>query len=96
MKADEFATARAWEQLSRLAVLGLLFLSSFQFLVTAIVFGSLGKSDADKLITAGCLLFAGVAFALGLAFRKVGAPTWKHKLVVAIVALPAALTLLTR
>jgi hypothetical protein len=96
MKADEFANARAWEQLARRAVLGLLFLSSFQFLVTAFAFGSLAKSGTGKLITGGCVLFAGVAFALGLTFRKVGAPTWKHKLAVGIVALPAALTLLTR
>ena len=96
MKADEFATARAWEQLARLVVLGLLFLSSLQLLITAVVVGSLGKSETDKLIVAGCVLFASVAFGLALAFRKVGARTWKHKVAVGIVALPAALTLLTR
>ena len=96
MQTDEFATVRAWEDLARLAVLGLLFLSSLQFLVTAVVFGSLARSETDKLMTAGCVLLACVAFTLGLAFRKVGAPTWKHKLAVGIVALPAALTLLTR
>jgi hypothetical protein len=96
MKADEFAVARYWGQASRIIALGLLFLSSVQFLAATIVLGTLGKTEADKLISAGCTLFAGVAFALGLAFRRVGAPTWKHKLAVALVALPAALTVIMR
>ncbi|WP_156930306.1 hypothetical protein [Sphingomonas jaspsi] len=96
MKPDEFATAKAWEQSSRIIVLVLLFLSGLQFLAAAIVFGSLGTSETDRLLTSGFLVLSGVAFALGLAFRKFGAPTWKHKLAVAILVLPAALSLLVR
>ena len=96
MKADEFATARTWDQVSRIMVLGLLFLSSAQFLLAAVAFGALGKTETDKFISGGCILLAGVALALGLAFRKVGAPTWKHKLAVALIVLPAALSILTR
>ena len=72
----------------------LLFLSSVQFIAVAIVFGASGKTEGDKLISAGCTAFAGFALALGLAFCKAGAPTWRHKLAVAVVALPAALTIL--
>ncbi|CAN5404771.1 hypothetical protein BH10PSE14_BH10PSE14_39700 [soil metagenome] len=95
-RADEFTTMRAWAQSLRIMVLCLLFLSAARFLATALVFRALGHSEADKLVFAGCLVLAALAAGLGLAFRKAGAPTWKHKVAVAIVALPAALSLALR
>ena len=94
MKAHELEVVRSRDQASRNLVLGLLFLSAAFFLFAAILFGTLGATEEDKLITAACVLFAGAAFALGLAFRSVGAPTWKHKLAVAFFALPAALLII--
>ena len=67
-----------------------------QFLAAALVYRTVGRSETDMLLFAGCLMMAGFAFALGLAFRKSGAPTWKHRLAVAVVALPAAISLLLR
>ena len=96
MNADELAAAKAWEQSSRILVLTLLFSSSVQFLVAGLVFRTIGESANDTIIGSASMLLAGVAFALGLAFRKVGAPTWKHKIAVAAVAVPAALSVLTR
>ncbi|RYY26498.1 MAG: hypothetical protein EOP62_10245 [Sphingomonadales bacterium] len=93
---DSLMTVMAWQQTSRFVVLGLLFLSGCQFLAAALVYRTVGRSETDTLIFAGCLMMAGFAFALGLAFRKSGAPTWKHKLAVAVVALPAAISLLLR
>lgn len=93
---DSFTRVVAWERTSRIVVVGLLFLSGLQFLAAAVVYRELGENEADKLIFAGCLLFAEIAFALGLAFWKSGAPTWKHKAAVAVVALPAALSLVLR
>lgn len=94
MRKDELAAVEAWYASSRIVVLGLLFLSSMQFLSVAIIVSALGQTPDDKLIFAGSLLFAAVALAAGLAFRKVGAPTWKHKVVVALITLPAALSIL--
>jgi hypothetical protein len=93
---DSFMTVAAWEFTSRIVITGLLILNGLQFLAAAVVYRTLGTSEADKLIFAGSLLFAGIAFALALAFRKSGAPTWKHKAAVAVVALPAALSLAIR
>jgi uncharacterized PurR-regulated membrane protein YhhQ (DUF165 family) len=95
-RSDQVATAMAWERTSRIFVLGLLFLSALQFLTGAIVYGTLGQAETDKLVFAGCVLFTALAVGVGVAFRKSGAPTWKHKLAVASVALPAALSLLPR
>lgn len=93
---DSFATVVAWGRASRIVIMGLLALSGLQFLSAAVIYGTLGTSEADKWIFAGSLLFAGSAFALAFAFRKSGAPTWKHKAAVAVVALPAALSLVMR
>ena len=58
----------------------------------AILFGIAAVLALAGVVT----LFVGIAFALALAFRKSGAPTWKHKAAVAVVALPAALSLAIR
>jgi hypothetical protein len=96
MKLDEIETLHDWRRGSRLVVLGLLFLSALQFLAFAIVTGTLGKTEDDNMIFAGSMLLAGIAFALGISFRKVGAPTWKHQVAVALIAAPAAISVLVR
>jgi hypothetical protein len=93
---NSFTKVVAWERTTRILTVFLLILSGVQFLAAAIVYRALGTDEADRLIFAGSLLFAGLAFAFALAFWKSGAPTWKHKVVVAVVALPAALTLIMR
>lgn len=93
---DSFTTVVAWERTTRIVIVGLLVLSGVQFLAAAVVYRALGVSENDNLIFAGSLLFAGTAFALAIAFRRSGAPTWKHKAAVAVVVLPAALSLVMR
>ena len=95
-QSDRFTVMVAWQHTTRIVTVGLLVLSGVQFLAAAVVYRTLGTSENDNLIFAGSLLFAGTAFALALAFRKSGAPTWKHKSAVAVVALPAALSLIMR
>ena len=84
------------ERTTRIIIVGLLFLSGFQFLAAAVVYRTLSTGEDDNLIFAGSLLFAGLAFALARAFRNSGAPTWKHKAAVAFVALPAVWSLIIR
>lgn len=79
--------------MGRWIVLILLGLSALQFLFAAIVFGFLVDTEDGKQLSAIFILLFGVALALAVAFRKSGAPTWKHKLAVAVIALPAALQL---
>jgi hypothetical protein len=93
MRQNDNFTAVAWNGATRIVVVGLLVLSGFQFLSIAVVYRTLGASENDNMIFAGSLLFAGAAFAFALAFRKAGAPTWKHKAAVAVIAFPAALSL---
>ncbi len=93
---DSYTPVVAWERTTRIVIVGLLVLSGLQFLAAAVVYRTLGTSENDNLIFAGSLFFAGFAFALARAFRKSGAPTWKHKAAVAVVALPAALSLVIR
>ena len=94
--SDNLSTIKMWERSSRILVLFLLGLSALQFLSGAILYGSLGQTETDKLICAAFGLLAGLALATAMSFRKSGAPTWKHKLVVAVIAAPAAMTMLTR
>lgn len=94
LRNDETSTLMVWQRSFRLVVASLLLLSALQFLANSIVYRTLGSTEADKLIFAGSLVFAAVAFALCVAFWKSGAPTWKHKVAVAIVALPAVLNVL--
>ena len=96
LRNEAFSTVMAWQRTSRIIVSGLLLVSAFQFLAAAVVYGTLGNTEADKLTFAGCLVFATLAFALCVAFWKSGAPTWKHKVAVALVALPAALSIIAR
>ena len=96
MKTDEIETLHVWRSGSRLVVLGLLFLSALQFLAFAIVTRTLGNTENDNVIFAGSMLLAGLALALGISFRKVGAPTWKHKVAVALIAAPAAISVFVR
>lgn len=91
---DQFAAIKALERSGRAILTGLLGLSALQFLTLAIVYGTLGQSSTDRLVFAGGLLAAGIALAVALAFWKSGAPTWKHKLAVFVIALPAASSLL--
>lgn len=93
---DEFATVDAWQITSRIIVSGLLLPSGLRFLALAIVFRTLDNSEDYKLVFAGCLALATLALALCLTFWKSGAPTWKHKVAVALVSLPAALELVIR
>lgn len=96
MKPDETEILRNWNSAIRVIILSLLFFSAFQFLAFAIVIRAFGTTEDEKLIFAGCMLLAGIAFALGVAFRKSGAPTWKHKVAVALVAAPAAVSIFMR
>jgi uncharacterized PurR-regulated membrane protein YhhQ (DUF165 family) len=91
---DEFTTVEAWRSTSRIVISGLLILSAFQFLAGAVIYRVLGSSETEKLLFAGFLIFAALAAALCIAFWKTGAPTWKDKLAVAIVVVPAALRIM--
>ena len=75
MQQNDYEVVRSWETFSRFAVLGLLVLSAFQFLSVAVVLGTLGESEGDKLLAAMSLVLAGTATALAIAYRKSGAPT---------------------
>lgn len=75
MRDDRFDLVRAWESSAPIFVLDLLYLSAIQFLTAALVYRTLGSSETDKLVLAGCLAFATLAcLRFGLAFRKSGAP----------------------
>lgn len=80
--------------MGRWIVLILLGFSAFQFLFTAIVLGFLVDTADGKLLSAAFFLLFGVALTLAIAFRKSGAPTWKHKVAVGVIVVPAALKLL--
>ena len=95
MRAGDYEAARSWDTYSRFAVLGLLILSALQFLSVAVVLGTLGQSEGDRLLPAASLILVATAIALAVANRKSGAPTWKHKLIVMLLASPAALSIVT-
>ena len=90
------ASAHPWELSYRVLVLCLLFVSALEWLAAAILYSTLGTTETDKLVCAGCLVLAGLAVGLGVAFRKTGAPTWKHKTAVAIVSIPAIIGMISR
>jgi drug/metabolite transporter (DMT)-like permease len=93
---QEFTTLVAWQRASRILISGLLLVSAMQFVAAAIVYRTLGSSDTDTLIFAGCLVLAAIALAMCVSFWRSGAPTWKHKLAIALIALPAAIGMITR
>jgi len=93
-RQDEFTTVQAWQSTSRIVISGLLILNACQFLAVAVIYRALGSSETDKLVFAGFLILAALASALCIAFWKTGAPTWRHKLAVAVVVLPAALSMM--
>lgn len=96
LRDEKLKTDTAWQRTSRIVISGLLLLSAAQFVAAAVVYRSLGNSETDTLLFAGCLVFAALAFALCVAFWNSGAPTWKHKMAVAFVALPAVISIITR
>ncbi|MDG2512169.1 MULTISPECIES: hypothetical protein [Sphingobium] len=94
MKPNEYAQAQAWDSMIRIMVVGCLFLSAFMAACSAIVLSILADSGDAILLRSALLVFGTLAFAAGLAFRKIDRLTWKHWSVICLLAAPGAIYML--
>jgi membrane protease YdiL (CAAX protease family) len=95
MANSKFAQAEAWESTKRIWITVCLALSAIQTWALAFVIGLRGSGDDHKLLAAGLLLFGGLAIAVALGFRKLRQLSWKHWLVVVVLAAPGAIAALS-
>jgi hypothetical protein len=91
----DFGQVQGWEKLQRMAIICSLILSAVQTWAFALVLMVLGNGEDAKLLTSGLLLFGVLAAAVAFSFRRLQSPNWKHWLVVAVLAAPGALTILS-
>ena len=90
MKSNPYAQAEAWEAMTRVAVMGFLFLGALMALSSAIVISVLETSEGAKILQAALLIFGFSAFATALAIKKAERLSWKHWCVISILAAPGA------
>jgi len=93
MMQDFSPQARTWEDVKRIAVLSVLWVSAMETLAAALMIGLSGSGDNARVVAAGLLLFGAMAIAVAVGFRKVTQPNWKHWVAIVVLGTPGALTL---
>jgi len=91
---SEYSAAQAWTKLGRQLLRWSLTFSALLSTFAAVAVSFLADGEETNVVGGLLLMFAGAALAVGIGFRRVAQPNWRHWVTAIALAIPGAIYIL--